>query len=209
MERKGEGLRKGRKCGLDQSGEGVKNEEVVINSHSPAFGDGQLWTILTVIRDNWEGWSSSLPFSWWEGSQWSICVLFFVLCLLCRACNSWWLLSFLQLCEIPACGGTGSSLPVGGVSWQREGWEADFFTSCLALLLVTPWLAKCEILDKCIHLGAELSCSWCVPEVATALVEVLGEILKLLFVLRWQITLARTPSWSMWWLTAYLKLFYR
>lgn len=42
MERKGEGLRKGRKCGLDQSGEGVKNEEVVINSHSPAFGDGQL-----------------------------------------------------------------------------------------------------------------------------------------------------------------------
>lgn len=54
MERKGEELRKDRKCGVDQSGEDVKNEEVVINDHSSAFGDGQLSTILTMIRDNGE-----------------------------------------------------------------------------------------------------------------------------------------------------------
>lgn len=42
MERKGEGLRKDRKCGVDQSGEDVKNEEVIINLLLPAFGDGQL-----------------------------------------------------------------------------------------------------------------------------------------------------------------------
>lgn len=42
MERKGEGLRKDRKCGIDQNGEDVKNEEIVINDHSSASGDGQL-----------------------------------------------------------------------------------------------------------------------------------------------------------------------
>lgn len=42
MERKRGGLRKDRKCGVDQSGEDVKNEKVVINDHSSAFGDGQL-----------------------------------------------------------------------------------------------------------------------------------------------------------------------
>lgn len=42
MERKGEGLGKDRRCGIDQSGEDVKNEEVVINGHSSALGDGQL-----------------------------------------------------------------------------------------------------------------------------------------------------------------------
>lgn len=131
MQRKGEGWRQDRRCGVPEwwGCEDVKNEEVVINCHSSVFGDGQLWTILTVIRDNWEWWSSSLPSSWWEASQWSICTLFSILCLLCGACKSWWLLSFMQLCKIPTCGGVGELL-VRGWCFLAEGGLAgrtDFF----------------------------------------------------------------------------------
>lgn len=39
-------------CGVDKSGEDVKNEEVGISGHSSSLGDRQLGTILVAIRDN-------------------------------------------------------------------------------------------------------------------------------------------------------------
>lgn len=51
-EQRREALRKDRKCGVDKTGEDVKNEEVGTNGHLASLGDGQLQTILVVRRDN-------------------------------------------------------------------------------------------------------------------------------------------------------------